>query len=300
VEIEGSSAFVRTLANRVSPSYFPSLGIAIERGRNFSETEAAAGAPVAIVSESAARKFWPASAAVGRRLKLDRDFNGQSTEFVVIGIAKDVRTAHLSRVDPTYVYVPTGAGHLNNILVRARGDSQRALAAARASIEALDPDLLPSLSVISLYDGPLRLERLIAETCMVFAGSLACLALTLAMVGIYGVVAYMVSQRTREIGIRMALGASRSAVLRLVVQQGMRPVFIGGALGLAGAAALSRAIQSTLAFPGAPDLLFGVSMWDPATFAGLSVFLAAVAFVASYIPSRRALKVDPVVALRFE
>jgi len=296
----GARGIARTLANRVSPSYFPTLGIAIERGRNFSEREGQTLAPVAIVSESAARRYWPASESVGKRLKLDLDFTGRFAEFEVIGIARDVRTAHLSRVDPTYVYLPTSAAQLNNILVRTRGDSQRALAAARASVEAVDPDLLPGLSVIGLQDGPLRMERLIAETYTIFAAVLACLALTLAVAGIYGVMAYLVSQRTKEIGIRMALGASRGAVLRLVVRQGMRPVFIGGALGLGGAAAVSMALQATLVFPNAPDLLFGIGAWDLETFGGLSVFLAAVAFVASYIPSRRALKVEPAVALRFE
>jgi macrolide transport system ATP-binding/permease protein len=300
VMIEGHSTVSRTLANRVSPGYFPTLGIAIERGRNFSQRDGETGASVAIVSESAARKFWPASAAVGKRLKLDLDFRGQFAEFEVVGIAKDVRTAHLSRVDPTYVYLPTSTAQLNNILVRARGDSRRAFAAARTSVEALDRDLLPSLSMVSLQDGPLRIERLMAQTYTGFAAVLACLAVTLAMVGIYGVMAYLVSQRIREIGIRVALGASRGAVLRLVVRQGMRPVFIGGASGLAGAAVVSSVLRATLAFPSAPDLLFGVSMWDPATFGGLSVFLAAVALVASYLPSRRALKVDPAVALRYE
>jgi predicted permease len=290
----------RTLVNRVSPSYFPTLGIAIERGRNFTPRESETGAPVAIVSELAARKFWPASDAVGKRLKLDPDFRDQFTGFEVIGIAKDVRTAHLSRVDPAYVYLPTAAGQLNNILVRARGDSRAALAAARESMEALDKDLPPSLFMISLEDGPLRMERLMARIYTVFAALLASLALTLALAGIYGVMAYLVSQRVKEIGIRVALGASRGAVLALVVRQGMRPVFVGCTLGLAGAAAASGGLRWTLAFPGSPDLLFGVGAWDPVTFGGLSVFLAAVAFVACYLPTRRALNADPVAALRHE
>jgi predicted permease len=302
IETNSASApdIARTLANRVSASYFATMGIALERGRNFSRHEGETGAAVAIVSEAAARRFWPAAEAIGKRLKLDLDFKSRFTEFEVIGIAKDVRTAHLSRTDPTFVYLPTGAEQLNSILVRARGDSQGALAAARAAVEASDQDLLPSLSMVSLQDGPLRMERLMAETYTAFAGLLACLALSLASIGIYGVMSYLVSQRTKEIGIRMALGASRASVLGLVVRQGMRPVFIGGAFGLAGAAAVSKALQATLVFPGAPDLLFGIGVWDPVTFVGLSAFLAAVAYIASYIPSRRALQVDPVVALRYE
>ena len=242
-------ALARTLANRVSASYFTALGIAIERGRNFTGRESQAGAPVAIVSEAAARKFWPACEAVGKRLKLDLDFKGQFTEFEVIGIARDVRTANLSRLDPTFVYLPTDAAQIDNILVRARGNSRHALAAARAAVEAVDPDILPSLSAVSLRDGPLRMQRLMARAYTVFAAILAGLALVLAVVGIYGVMAYLVSQRIKEIGIRIALGAGRNTVLLLIVRQGMRPVFIGGAAGVAGAAALSGALQATLVFP---------------------------------------------------
>ena len=300
VMIAGSGDLSRTLANRVSAGYFATLGIPIERGRNFTGPEGQTGAPVAIVSEAAARKFWPASDAVGKRLKLDLDFRGQLSEFEVIGIARDVRTAHLSRVDPSYVYLPTDAAQLNEILVRTRGDSTRALASARTAVEAVDKDLLPSLSMVSLQDGPLRIERLMARTYMSLGILLAGLALTLAMVGIYGVMAYLVSQRTKEIGIRMALGSSRGAVLRLLLRQGMRPVFIGAAFGLAGAAAVSSVLKATLDFPGAPDMLFGVAVWDPATFGGLFLFLAAVASLACYLPARRALKLDPLVALKYE
>jgi len=122
----------------------------------------------------------------------------------------------------------------------------------------------------------------------------------LAAVGIYGVMAYLVSQRTREIGIRMALGATRADVLRLILRQGMRPVIIGAGLGLLLSAAASSFVHSFLVFPGSPDMLFGVSFLDPASFVGLSCLLAAVALLASYIPARRAMKTDPIVALRYE
>ena len=120
---------------------------------------------------------------MGKRLKLDLDFKGQFAAFEVIGIAKDVRTAHLSRVDPTYVYLPTSAAQLNDILVRASGDSRRALAAARAAVDAVDRDLLPSLSVVNLQEGPMRMERLMAQTYTAFAALLSGVALALAMVG---------------------------------------------------------------------------------------------------------------------
>jgi len=129
---------------------------------------------------------------------------------------------------------------------------------------------------------------------------LAALALALAGVGIYGVMAYSVSQRTREIGIRMTLGATQAEVLKSVILQGLRPVFLGALLGLAGAASVSTILKATLVFPGTPDMFFGVSVFDPLTFIGLSCFLGTVALIASAIPARRAMKVDPMVALRWE
>ena len=146
----------------------------------------------------------------------------------------------------------------------------------------------------------MRIQRLLPEMLGLFVGILACLALPLAAVGIYGVMAYLVSQRTREIGIRMALGATRADVLRLILSQGMRPVAIGATLGLLLSAVASSAVHALLVFPGSPDMLFGVSFLDPVSFVGLSCFLGAVALLASYIPARRAMKVDPMAALRYE
>jgi ABC-type antimicrobial peptide transport system permease subunit len=119
-------------------------------------------------------------------------------------------------------------------------------------------------------------------------------------VGIYGVMAYLVSQRTREIGIRMALGATKTGVLRLILRQGMRPVFIGATLGVVLSAVASSGVHTLLVFPGAPDMLFGVPFLDPASFLGMSCFLGGVATLASYIPARRAMQVDPMAALRYE
>jgi len=139
-----------------------------------------------------------------------------------------------------------------------------------------------------------------ARTMAMFALLLAGVALGLAAVGIYGVMSYLVSQRTREIGIRMALGASVGGVLRSVIQQGLRPVIIGAGVGLAAALSVSGVLRHMLAFPSSPDLLFGVSVFDPLTFVGFSLFLAMVAALASAIPAFRATKVDPMEALRYE
>ena len=146
----------------------------------------------------------------------------------------------------------------------------------------------------------MRVQRVLAQMCAEFAAILAVLAMTLAGIGIYGVMSYLVSRRVKEIGVLMALGADAGDVLRAVIVQGLRPVFIGSLLGLLGAAGLSKVLNSTLAFPGSMDLLYGVPWWDPITFVGLTVFLALVAALASFVPARRALKVDPMVALRWE
>jgi ABC-type antimicrobial peptide transport system permease subunit len=186
------------------------------------------------------------------------------------------------------------------MLLRVQGDSTSAVAAVRKLVEAFDRDLLPSLILISVQEGPLRLQKSLARAYGMFAMILAFLALTLAGVGIYGVMAYLVSQRLKEIGIRMALGATQAGVLKAVVLQGLRPVFGGIVLGVAGAAGLSSVLHATLVFPGSIDLFYGVPFYDPLTFLGLSWFVAGVATIASLAPARRALQVDPMTALRHE
>jgi len=290
----------RTLANYVSKSYFPTLGIPIVRGRNFAESEGQASAPVAIISEATARQLWPGEDALGKWVKLDLDFQGKLSEFEVIGIAKDVRTTNVSRVDPTYFYLPIKPTQLNNLLIRIQGDHRKASEAIRSSLAAVEPNLLPSFTMTSLEEGPLRVQRMMTSVYARFAVMLAGLALVLAAIGIYGVMAYLVSQRTREIGIRIALGATRHDVLRVVLWQGLRPVIAGATIGLACSAAVSSLLHAALTFPGVPDPLFGVGLFDPITFAGLSCFLVGIALLASFVPARRAMKVDPLIALRHE
>jgi predicted permease len=289
-----------TLANRVDSAYFATLGIPIERGRTFTQTEIDRSAPVAIVSAAAALQIWPDQNPLGRRLKLDMNFRGKWSEFEVVGIAKDVRSAHLSRPDPMYVYLPVVPSALHNILLRTQGDPKMALAAVRTALEPMDRNFPSSLGTVSLEDGPLHVEKLQAQVWAMCAIALAVLALVLAGVGIYGVMSYLVSQRVKEIGISMALGATAGDVLKSVIRQGLQPVFVGTIFGLAGAAGVSSILHATLIFPGSTDMLFGVGMFDPLTFIGLSFFLAIVALLASAIPARRALRVDPMVALRCE
>jgi macrolide transport system ATP-binding/permease protein len=302
-----SSLPSRVLSNAVSEGYFPALGIPIDRGRDFSQEEAETGAPVAIVSENAARQFWPDEDPLGKHLKLILYFGGNGkkswSDFEVVGIAKDVRTANLSRIDPGYVYIPTDSSRLSeySLLVRTVDPSDRTLSAIRAALEAVDGRRFrQDTPLISLADGPLRMQKIVPAAIADFAIALCTLALLLALIGIYGVVSYSISQRTREMGVRIALGASRGDIARLVLGQGMRPVLIGAGFGLLCALAAATFLKAILVFPGSPDLLAATGPLDPVVMIGLPVFLFAVSLLASYLPARRAMRVDPMVALRYE
>ena len=292
----------RTLASYASDTYFDLFGIPIVRGRHLTRLESERGVNhLAIVSESAARALWPGEDPIGRHFKLDMNYHGGYADFETIGVAKDVRFASLSRVDVSHVYLAPKPGAWNaGLLVRTQGDSRRAVAAIRAAAGTVDPRLQAGLSIMNLEAGPVQMQRSFAQISALFATILAALALALAGVGIYGVMSYLVSRSVKEIGVRVALGAKAGDVLFSVVVRGLRPVFYGLALGVAGAAALSALLHSTLALPGSPDFFYGVPFYDPATFLGLSAFLIVVAAIASAIPARRALRVDPMIALRYE
>jgi macrolide transport system ATP-binding/permease protein len=290
----------RTLASYASDTYFDTLGIPLLRGRRFTKREAANSAHVAVISESTARRFWHGEDPLGKRFKLDMAFRGKFTAFEVVGIAKDVRLANLSRIDPSRVYVPTGTQDFYGILLRTEEDPQSALASVRAVAGELDRNLLPGLVLMSIEKGPLHLQKSLAQISAIYAGILAVVSLMLAGVGIYGVMAYLVSQRVPEIGIRMALGATEMSVLKMIVIEGLRPTFVGIAVGMTGAAALSWLLHTTLAFPGSADFFYGISFYDPPTFLGLAGFFSLVAAVATFVPARRAIRVDPMIALRYE
>jgi predicted permease len=290
----------RTLASCASDTYFDTVGIPLMRGRGFSRRESASAAHVAVISQSAARRFWPNEDPLGKRFKLDLDFRGKLTEFEVIGIAKDVRFANLSRIDPAHVYVPTGMQDLYGILLRARGDPRLAITSVRSGVSEFDRKLLPGLWLMTIEKGPLHVWKSLAQISATYAGILAAVALLLAAVGIHGVMAYLVNQRTREIGVRMALGASATNVLKAIVADSLRPAFVGIAVGISGAAALSWILHRISSFPGSADFFYGVPFYDPLTFLGLVVFFIFVGGIASFVPARRAVRVDPVEALRWE
>ena len=308
VHIEGTKAAPgilpsQMLANYVSPGYFPTLGIPIMRGRSFTRSEGNTGAPVAIVSESAARRFWPGEDPIGKKLKLDLNFRGNWEAFEVVGVVKDVRTANLSRIDPGYIYLPTDLAKLSDyvLLFRTQGDMKAALASVRAALRNLDKTHFPpGMWLGSLEDGPMRLQKVIPQAIAYFSASLGILALLLALTGVYGVMSYAVSRRTHEVGVRVALGAAAPDILRWIVRQGMRPVVIGAVVGFICSVGVATVLRAVLAFPGSMDLLFGVDAFDPIIFAGSTCLLASTALVACYVPARRATKLDPMVALRHE
>jgi predicted permease len=290
----------RTLASYATAPYFETLGIPLVRGRLFTAMEAEKSVPVAVVSEASARKFWPANDPIGQQFQLDMNFHGNMREFTVIGVVKDVRFANLTRVDPAHVYLPPRAGDFTEALLRVHGDSRTAITAIRTAVRDADPGLLQSLNASSIEATQVWFQKFSQQTAAEATLSLAALALLLSGVGIYGVMSYLVSQRTREIGVRMAMGASSATVIREVVRDGLRPVAVGIVAGMGGAAVISAVLHATLRFPGSMDFLYGISFYDPLTFAGLSAFVLGVSILASVGPALRAARVDPVMALRWE
>jgi len=290
----------RTLASYASENYFNTLGIPLLRGRDVTRQEAATGAHVSVISESTAHRFWPGQDPIGKHFQLDMHFDGKLSEFEVIGIVKDIRFANLTRTDPAHVYLATDSTEILPILMSIKSDPQSALVAVRDAAGASDKNLLPSLSLWNMETMLLSPRKSMAQALAMFAAILALLALSLAGIGIYGVMAYVVSQRTQEIGVRMALGATPGHVLKSVALPGLWPVAAGMIVGLACGAATSRLLHSTLASPESSDFLYGVAYYDPWTFLAISCFLAVVALIASLIPVRHALNIDPMVALRYE
>jgi macrolide transport system ATP-binding/permease protein len=290
----------KILAGYASDNFLNTLGIGLMRGRNFTTQETATGAHVAVISAATARLYWPNEDPLGKHFKLDLRLDGKQTEFEVIGIARDVRFANLTRVDPARVYLAADPALIEPIFLSLRGDQQIALAGVWKNLRSFDSNLLASVSIWNVDAMLLSPQRTLARALATLAGILALLALVLAGIGIYGVMAYVVSQRTQEIGVRIALGAPASRVLRTIAMEGLRPVLMGMVVGLASGAGLSLVLHRTLAFPGSIDFLYGVSFYDPLTFIAITTFLILVSLMASLGPALKAIHVDPLVALRYE
>jgi putative ABC transport system permease protein len=275
--------------NIVSPEFFDTLEIHMLRGRVFSPQDIQNGAHVAIVNESLAKQFWPGEEAIGKRIRMGR----KSPLCEVVGVAPDVRNVYLWSANLPYLYLPATSENVTEysefrILVRANGDLRTLNAALPALAHEQDPaapaEAAPISANIENWIWPSRLGAALSAT-------LGLLALLLASVGITSITAFAVTQRTREIGIRMALGAQPGGVVRLLVMQGGKLVAIGSAIGIVAAVAMCRILSG---------FLYGISAVDGITFVGVTIFLAAVALTACYIPARRATRVDPMIALRYE
>ncbi len=283
--------------NAVSADYFQTLGLRITRGRGFTEPEAQANAPVVLISESTARRFWPNEDAIGKRIGIgaasprndaSAGIAPDFTQYEVIGVTNDTRQGWVWQRDETFLYIPLRTNSGEWLIVSTERDARAMMMAARSEALALNPNLfvIPRLVADSLY-----FQMAPFKAVALLAGVLGALALLLASIGLYGVMSFVVSQRTREIGIRVALGARNRDVIVLFLRQGARLIAIGVAFGLAGGAAIS----SLLAV-----VLVDISQFDPLAFCAVAAFLTAVALSACYVPARRATKVDPMIALRTE
>jgi predicted permease len=275
----------------VGLNYFATMGIPLTAGRDFTAQDKKDAPPVAIINETFARRFWPGQSAVGKRFRT----RSEGPPIEVIGVARDGKYFNLGEEPRPFVYRPLlqsyvgDASNDGTLIVRTVGDPGAIITAVRHEIQRLDASL-PVFNVKTLTEH-LRLSLFPLRVGAALVGGFGLLALALAAIGIYGVMAYAVAQRTHEIGIRMALGARSHDVLKLVVKQGMILALIGLAIGLVASLALGRLMS---------NLLFGVSATDPLTFILISLLLASVALLACWIPGRRATKVDPIEALRYE
>jgi putative ABC transport system permease protein len=271
----------------VTPDYFQAMKIPILRGRTFTRDEDEQGKPVVLVDENLARRFWPNEEAVGKHIAYD-----SPTWHEIIGVVPAVKTYGSEATPLIRIYTPMGRMPQRNalLLIHAHDVDAKALTAAvMRTVHDVDKDL-PIADVATLDDILARESSTRRFNTLLFS-VFAALALALAVTGVYGVLSYSVSQRTHEVGIRMALGAGRRDVLRLFMQQGMRLVLLGLVIGLGGAFVLTRLMSS---------LLFGVSATDKVTFVVVAFGLTIVGVCACYLPARRATKVDPLVALRYE
>ena len=277
----------------VTDGYFAAMGIPIVAGREFTDRDALNQPRVAVVNDAMAKKHWPHESPIGRRVSFSRD---EPHWYEIVGVAGNIKHRALEAADRPELYVPYRqplfAGWTVRpmyVIARTSADAASTVAIARHEIARVDRD--QPISDVRTMDERIGRSLSSRRFSMVLLALFAGLALTLAAVGIYGIVAYSVTERTHEIGVRVALGAQRRDVMAMVVGQGMTMTIVGTAIGVAAAAALARLMSS---------LLFGVSAVDPATFVAIPLLLIAVALAACYVPARRAMRVDPLQTLRSE
>jgi predicted permease len=273
-------------ARAVGPGYFATLDIPVLRGRDIGEGDADGAPRGALINQTLARRLWPGQDAVGRALRL-----GTNLEVRVVGVVRDVRQSGLEVPPSPEFYVSSLQSRfpIGSMVIRTKGDPMRVAPAVRAAVWAMDPeqpvsDLTPMTEIVDREVSPRRVRTTLLS-------SVAVLALALAAIGLYGVLASIVGQQTAEIGLRMALGAAPGAMMRRVLAQSLRLTAAGLLAGAGAAWALARLMES---------LLFGVKPTDLLTFAAVAALLLATALAASFVPARRAMRVEPVEALRQE
>jgi putative ABC transport system permease protein len=277
----------------VSPHYFDAMGVTLQRGRFFDAHDTAGSQLVTLISRQLAAQYWPNEDPIGKRIKIG-PLDSPNQWLTVVGVVADVRQAELygdPRMDLYVPYAQERRGFVTprDLVVRTKGDATSVAGAVRQAIWSVDKDQPVSnvRTMDQVFAAAISKERFQA----LLLGLFAALALVLACVGLYGVISYSVAQRTHEIGVRVALGAQPVDVLRLMIRQGMTLTLVGLIVGIAAGSVATRVLS---------DMLYGVSTTDPLTFVGVPAFLLLVAFVACYIPARRATRIDPLVALRYE
>jgi putative ABC transport system permease protein len=285
----------------VSPGYFRTLGVRLVRGRFLEETDEEQTIPVAVINETLARAHWPNEDPLGRRIRLLNAPPEQATTvyLTVAGVVADAKNSSLTEAARQEVYVSflqraaavanMGTTHQMTLAVRTSVEPMNLANTIRQEVWALDRNI--PITGVRTMEQILSIVTVRPRFNMILLGIFAAVALGLAAVGIYGVLSYSVTQRTHEIGIRIALGAQQGEVLKLVVRQGMILALLGAAIGLAASFAVTRLMAG---------LLYGVRATDPMTFAVITLLLTGVALLACWIPARRATKVDPMVALHCE
>jgi predicted permease len=289
VTVEGyipkANEFMGADYNVVGANYFATLKIPLVSGRDFTESDRSAAPRVVVVNQTMANRFWPDRDPLGRRINVAGEWR------TVVGVARDIKYHSMQETPEPFLYLPglQVGGTDDNILIRSTLSQGTLLRTLGEQVRALDPNvpILENDEVSALVHVSLFANRIAAS----LAGILAAVGLLLAALGIYGVISHGVARRTQEIGIRLALGAQRPEILGLIISQGMRPVFFGVVLGIAAGFGAGRLLESQL---------YGVPPADPITFISVSAVLAAIALLACLLPARRATKVDPIVALRYE
>jgi predicted permease len=272
----------------VTPEYFHLLGMTLLRGRLFNESDDDKSPAVAVINEAFARTYWPNENPAGKHLKLNP---ASSSWITVVGVIADARTESLAEATVPEIYLSSYQRRPKDLAIFLRGrlDIAAIPVQLREQVQSVDPEL-PVF-------GAQMLSKMVSESLserrfsMEIVGLFAVTALLLAGLGIYGVISYIVSERTHEIGIRLALGAQRQNILRMILRQGLGLAIAGAAVGLVCALIVSHLMAG---------LLYGVRPTDPLTFGGVTFLLIGVALLACYIPARRAIRVDPLVALRYE